>query len=119
MPELTAAARAGARASARKPLSASAPLLLGLALHPGAAGVLEVHSLPLTVPIGAFRRLNARRPILKENRRCPNGCRLRAVAASNLRLPFVCFQEVPAVEPERHCRFRGRCLRRTQVEGTS
>src|SRR3981189_3213891 len=51
MPELTAAARAGARASARKPLSASAPLLLGLALHPGAAGVLEVHSLPLGVPI--------------------------------------------------------------------
>ena len=53
MPELTAAARAGARASARKPLSASAPLLLlGLALHPGAAGVLEVHSMLLGVPIG-------------------------------------------------------------------
>jgi Tripartite tricarboxylate transporter family receptor len=29
------------------------------------------------VPIGAFRRFNARRPILKENRRCPNGCPLR------------------------------------------
>ena len=31
----------------------------------------------LGVPIGAFRRRNARRPILKENRRCPNGCPLR------------------------------------------
>src|SRR4051812_5244212 len=34
----------------RKPLSASDPLLLGLALHPGAAGGLKVHSLPLGVP---------------------------------------------------------------------
>ncbi|MGA7065228.1 MAG: hypothetical protein WB048_02680, partial [Pseudolabrys sp.] len=31
----------------------AAPGYLGLALHPGAAGVLEVHSLLLTVPIGA------------------------------------------------------------------
>ena len=37
------------------------PPFLGLALHPGAAGVLQVHSMPLGVPIGAFRRLNTRR----------------------------------------------------------
>ena len=44
---------------------------------------------------------------------------IRAVAASNLRLRSFVFQEGPAVEPERHCRFRGRFLRRNQVEGTS